>query len=667
MTTKIVTDTLRSLKASTFIDEVDGTPHFLVTAKHISYSPDDSSVPDVESTAETEISLYNDMLFGKRITSDDVAVVIPRYDWESGTVYTQYETADPELMTKNFYVSTPDGGNYNVYKCLFNNSSANSTVQPSGQDLEPFVTPGDGYVWKYMYTYTTAQRTKFATADFIPVFANTAVEDAATPGTIEVIEIDDAGAGYDNFYEAEFRSQDVQIGGDTVIYGLSEDASALNGFYENCIIKVTDGAATGQYRLIVDYTISGGQKKITIDRAFTDTPAPTDTYEIYPAVFVTGDGSETADCIARAVINPDAANSVGSVEVLDSGAGFRVATAEIRPDNTVGVDSEAQFHVMVSPPAGHGFDAERELGGKYACLSVKLTGTESNNIPTENDYRQVGVLKDPLFSNVVVKIAGSGLVGNFADGEEVLNYRGVRLPGTVTTVASNTHITGLGTYFFSSITEGDLVLLSDGTNQHVSEVVSVSNNSSAVLSTTVPYANTTSTISIVDTIATATLRSSNSTALVLDNCSASLQTTWPYMLGMTSAATVDINVGSDDITINGSDMGTFSYFIQMNKILGTLSSGSFVDDEEITQTDFSARLYSYASGSPDIIYATNVSGDFEDGASIIGTSSGAVFTPTNKYPGALEVDSGQILYIENLAPITRATNKSETIKIILEF
>ena len=39
----------------------------------------------------------------------------------------------------------------------------------------------------------------------------------------------------------------------------------------------------------------------------------------------------------------------------------------------------------------------------------------------------------------------------------------------------------------------------------------------------------------------------------------------------------------------------------------------------------------------------------------------------NKYPGDFVVGSGQVLYLENLDPITRAGNKSEIIKIILEF
>jgi hypothetical protein len=41
----------------------------------------------------------------------------------------------------------------NVYKCVSNNASANSTVEPSGDytTSNGNISTGDGFVWKYMY------------------------------------------------------------------------------------------------------------------------------------------------------------------------------------------------------------------------------------------------------------------------------------------------------------------------------------------------------------------------------------------------------------------------------------------------------------------------------------------------------------------------------------
>ena len=191
--TNLVTSSLNNLSATHFISTIEDSPHYLFLAKHTEYDPDDSTVPNVETAQQVlTVGVYNDMLFGKQLSSNDVLPMIPRYDWEADTVFEQYVHDDGELLTKNFFCVVNSGSYYNIYKCLFNNSGANSTVEPSGQDTAPFISPTDGYIWKYMYSYSSAQQTKFTTADYIPVVANTTIQDAAVPGSVEVIEIDSA-------------------------------------------------------------------------------------------------------------------------------------------------------------------------------------------------------------------------------------------------------------------------------------------------------------------------------------------------------------------------------------------------------------------------------------------------------------------------------------------
>ena len=63
------------------------------------------------------------------------------------------------------YVYTPER---HVYKCLFNNRGAESTVMPYSTSHELIVTT-DGYIWKYMYTIPNALFNKFTTGLDIPV------------------------------------------------------------------------------------------------------------------------------------------------------------------------------------------------------------------------------------------------------------------------------------------------------------------------------------------------------------------------------------------------------------------------------------------------------------------------------------------------------------------
>jgi hypothetical protein len=50
-----------------------------------------------------------------------------------------------------------------------------------------------------------------------------------------------------------------------------------------------------------------------------------------------------------------------------------------------------------------------------------------------------------------------------------------------------------------------------------------------------------------------------------------------------------------------------------------------------------------------------------------GITSGAVATVTKVYQQELVYNSGDILYVENINPVTRANNQQETINIIFNF
>ena len=669
--TNLVTKSLDNLSATHFVASVAESPHYMFLARHISYEPDDSTVPSVDEADHTRtVDIYDNMLFGKRVGANDIIPMIPRYDWESDTVFEQYVHDDTELLTKNFFCVVNAGSSYHVYKCLCNNSGANSTVEPSGQDLEPFISPADGYAWKYMYTYSSSQHVKFATATHIPFVANTTVEEDASPGSVEVILVDDAGRGYNNFFEGEFRAQDLQVGGDDRVYGLLDDASSLDNFYNDCILKITSGSGINQYLRIIDYEVAGGQKLVTLEDNFITTPAPTDSYEVYPAVFVTGDGLETSNCVARALVT-GSANTVSEIEILTAGDGFRVATAEIRSHNVVGVSTEAVLRPIVSPVTGHGGSPLDELGGHFAGVSIEFDGTESDTIPADNDWRQVGILSDPLFANVNVVIDFATQIGDFVTGETVYSYRDIEIPGTVTTIANSAVLAGDDTFWVDNLVPGDAVLITDGTNQKFGLVGSVANNTSFNLDRNIPFANTTSVIKILRPLANAVLSSSNTSTLVLDSCSGNFKNDYLKIVGDESSATVEIDDGtSPNMTINGLNVADFSFFVQLQKITGELSSGVFEEDEEISQNIDpapSARLYNYVAGTPDFMFITNVDQEFSIGQAITGADSGAVFTPDNKYRGALKVDSGRILYLENADPISRSNTSSETIKIVLEF
>jgi hypothetical protein len=100
-----------------------------------------------------------------------------------------------------------------------------------------------------------------------------------------------------------------------------------------------------------------------------------------------------------------------------------------------------------------------------------------------------------------------------------------------------------------------------------------------------------------------------------------------------------------------------------------VKSLTFSQDEIVYQTDLSvanAVIHSIVGGNT-LMYVTNQVGNFNVATDVIGLDTGAVATILNKNSPEVIFGSGSVLYIENVEPITRQDDQTETFKIILEF
>lgn len=136
---------------------------YVVVGRPIAYDANDA-IPTLTDSYQNHFNVSNFLLGGKRITGNDVELVIPRVNWTANTIYTAYD--DRAIRANISYVYASDGS---VYLCLNNANNANSTIQPSGDFLvnNGFISPGDGYLWKYMYKIDTTN--KYITNDWMPV------------------------------------------------------------------------------------------------------------------------------------------------------------------------------------------------------------------------------------------------------------------------------------------------------------------------------------------------------------------------------------------------------------------------------------------------------------------------------------------------------------------
>lgn len=154
----------------------------------------------------------------------------------------------PNLSYKYYVRNSRD----QVFKCLSNlgTDAGKSTIEPT-IDIDgnlpenPYIEPGDGYKWKYMYTIPYGLKEKFFTKDWMPVLTEDQVKNSSVDGRIDVIEIVNGGTGYTN------GSVDIlTITGDgtsakakaKVVGGVITDTIILNGGYgySNAIVTAYD-------------------------------------------------------------------------------------------------------------------------------------------------------------------------------------------------------------------------------------------------------------------------------------------------------------------------------------------------------------------------------------------------------------------------------------------
>ena len=202
----IITKKLRVHNASQFsegLSEAALNNMYVAIGRTETWSDENTPPTPTNAEANTTYDYWRDCIALKKVSATDIAHCVPRNNWAPNTVYTQYDHRNANLYAQTFYVLTSSFG---VYKCLFNNGGANSTVEPTGTG-NTVISTGDGYKWKYLYTISTTDALKFLTNGFMPVKTLTAddgtdqwdiQEYAATSnGALDVILVTAGGSGYD--------------------------------------------------------------------------------------------------------------------------------------------------------------------------------------------------------------------------------------------------------------------------------------------------------------------------------------------------------------------------------------------------------------------------------------------------------------------------------------
>ena len=269
--TAIVTSKFRTLNAENFKADIAdaGTSVYVGIGKSDVWSLTTSDTTDTTpfTPADTLDQLgeaHQNVFAYKLLGANDVSHVVPRHTWTSGRTYVEWDSNDPDIFDKSFYVITSE---FKVYKCI--KAGASGSTQEPTQTLTVPTAESDGYTWKYMYTVSVADAEKFLTTSYMPVktvslaYANDAAAEAAlseadyaqylnqkasrdhaNAGGIERIEVVAGGTGYTS-------DPTVYITGN----GVNATATAARTGQAVSSISVTN---KGTDYTVADVRISGG-------------------------------------------------------------------------------------------------------------------------------------------------------------------------------------------------------------------------------------------------------------------------------------------------------------------------------------------------------------------------------------------------------------------------
>ena len=382
------------------------TNMYLFIGKVTAWSDDTAPPTPTDSVSNTVYNHWRDMIAAKKIGSTDVSHVCPRYNWTSGTNYFAYTHANNALFDQTFYVMTAD---YNVYKCLSNNNTDGaSTTKPTGTGTS-IVATGDGYKWKFMYQISAARALKFVTPSYMPAqrvrksngaIANTSdssfqydVEIAANTsgnGAIEVGHVTAGGTGY--LFETGVLQTHTGNSTTCKIVGTGLSTSSIVGSDIYFTSEAGSSGVTGKGGEITVYVAGTDIVPFTPALASANVPVVGDGYSIGPKVAITGDGQG-----ANVRATNTASGVVGDLVVVAGGNNYGNAVATITANSSHG--SSAAVTPIIGPRGGHGDDAVEELGGFFVMVNSRLEYGESGNFTTNNDFRKIGLVAQPLYAN----------------------------------------------------------------------------------------------------------------------------------------------------------------------------------------------------------------------------------------------------------------------------
>ena len=415
--------------------------YFIFVGKVDAWSNENSPDTLIDSVS-SGFSAYRNALVMKRIERVNAFHVVTRYDWVTNIIYAQYDDT-LDLSASKYYVMTDE---YNLYKCISNGGGSKSTAKPTHTEPEIKSSGDDGYKWKFLGKVTENAR-KFLTDEYIPIeYVTNSLEDenniqlvvqqTAVDGAIEKIVTAQTDGiygmstvqGHHEVGQYVQGSLDITAGTNPYAgYTLEvrkespftpqqQSDFSINGFDNYSVYtSIGRGADVGQIRQITGFfdaengepPYSGTGENATayvvlnkpFERSLHNT-TPKTGFRLLPPVLISGDGSSAE---ARTEVNDE--YKITDCVVTNVGKNYTTAAIDLNVRIQDGGEAPTA-RAIIGPKGGHGSNIIKELQTPKVIIVMEVNKTEDGKIRATNQFRQFGIIKNPVLNDGTNRLAG---------------------------------------------------------------------------------------------------------------------------------------------------------------------------------------------------------------------------------------------------------------------
>jgi len=307
---------------------------------------DSDAQPPVPNSSMGEVIAFQESMQSMKLIPN-VTYVVPRYNWTAGQLYEAWDNdygSNTEVgpfgeIQFPYYVLTDEN---NVYVCVQQGKSStgtrnNSLYKPTDITGQPFTVGDDGYVWRFLYTIGVVEARNYLTSAYMPVEL--------------ILDSSEGGLPADELSTAKTINLEMRKAATPgQLLGIAVDSGG-EGFLSAPTIEIIGVPLFGEQIVSADAYAKVANGKI---------------YEV--------------------VMKADPASP------FNFGANYYTASISVNG----GGGANAKLRAITTGYEGMGADPIVNLNSSALMFNAKLSGNEQGDFNVTNDFRQIGIVKNPI-------------------------------------------------------------------------------------------------------------------------------------------------------------------------------------------------------------------------------------------------------------------------------